>query len=332
MALLDRQYAGSEAWLERDLAAQAGTWQQLAILKRRALEEREMPATPEGLTRSERLLWYRQNQPEIELDNYRVSCSENYRQLQLLRGVRAVEETEEDRAERAMTRSEAKVWYRAGGIEAVQQEKEAATLAGTWQQFSLMTLGRREPRDPEQVPTRSERLHWFRSGGHMAVEARDQLCRDSSNWMQYKVTRDRQQFTDNLEDAVNTRWSQFKNKEELSDYLTMKRTESMEERESVRIMVRNKINKDTMTKTAYDLSRQPYAAEEVEEESRRKVEAGLSSEERILKLRGITEKMLSHQSDYAQSAKALAAAAYKEAAEEAKYSSSKKRVTTVVQG
>ena len=49
-----------------------------------------------------------------------------------------------------------------------------------------------------------------------------------------------------------------------------------------------------MTKTAYDLSRQPYAAEEVEEESRRKVEAGLSSEERILKLRGITEKMLSH--------------------------------------
>ena len=77
----------------------------------------------------------------------------------------------------------------------------------------------------------------------MAVEARDQLCRDSSNWMQYKVTRDRQQFTDNLEDAVNTRWSQFKNKEELSDYLAMKRTESMEERESVRIMVRNKINK-----------------------------------------------------------------------------------------
>ena len=38
-----------------------------------------------------------------------MSCSDNYRQLQLLRGVRAVEETEEDRAERAMTRSEAKV-------------------------------------------------------------------------------------------------------------------------------------------------------------------------------------------------------------------------------
>ena len=40
-------------------------------------------------------------------------------------------------------------------MEAVEQEKEAANLAGTWQQFSLMTRGRREPRDPEQVPTRS---------------------------------------------------------------------------------------------------------------------------------------------------------------------------------
>ena len=85
-----------------------------------------------------------------------------------------------------------------------------------------------------------------------------------------------------------------------------------------------------MTKVAYDLSRQPYAAEEVEEESRKKVElpviiiviiiiiiiiikveAGLSREERIAKLRGITEQMLSHKSDYAQSARALAAAAYK---------------------
>ena len=69
------------------------------------------------------------------------------------------------------------------------------------------------------------------------------MSRDSSNWMQYKLTRDRQQFADTLEDAVNTRWSQFSNKEELSDYLAMKRTESLEEREAVRIMVRNKINK-----------------------------------------------------------------------------------------
>ena len=38
-----------------------------------------------------------------------MSCSGNYRQLQLLRGVRGVEETEEERRERDMTRSEAQV-------------------------------------------------------------------------------------------------------------------------------------------------------------------------------------------------------------------------------
>ena len=69
------------------------------------------------------------------------------------------------------------------------------------------------------------------------------MARDSSNWQQYKLTRDRDSFAGDLEARVNTRWSQFSNKEELSDYLAMKRTESLEEREAVRIMVRNKINK-----------------------------------------------------------------------------------------
>ena len=43
------------------------------------------------------------------ISSYRASCSENYRQLQLLRGVRGVQETEEERRERDATRSEAKV-------------------------------------------------------------------------------------------------------------------------------------------------------------------------------------------------------------------------------
>ena len=68
MALIDREYAGCEAWLERDLAKQCGTWQQLSIMKRRAMEEREKPATCDGLTKSERLIWYRENQDKVELD------------------------------------------------------------------------------------------------------------------------------------------------------------------------------------------------------------------------------------------------------------------------
>ena len=68
MALLAPQYAGCEARLERELAAGCGTWQQLSIMKRRALEDREKPASCDGLTRSERLLWYRDNEEKVDLD------------------------------------------------------------------------------------------------------------------------------------------------------------------------------------------------------------------------------------------------------------------------
>jgi len=323
MALVDRQYAGSEAWLERDLVGQCSTWQQLSLLKKRAMEERERPVNCDGLTKSERLLWYRDNEDKVDLDNYRASCSSNYRQLQLLRGVRGVEETEEEKMERDMTRSEAVMWYRSGGVDKVEQEKEVANLCGTWKQFHLMTRGRGEERDPDQIPTKSERLFWYRMGGHEDIDARNQLARDSSNWMQYKLTRDRQVFADDLEMRVNTRWSQFKNKEEMSDYLSEKRTESMEEREAVRAMVRSKINKDTMTKTAYDINRQEEA------ESKKKMETSMSREERIEKLRQVTEQMLTHKSDYSQSARVLAMQAYKEAEEEARSSKQRRKVTIV---
>jgi len=323
MALVDRQYAGSEAWLERELVGQCSTWQQLSLLKKRAMEDRERPVNCDGLTKSERLLWYRDNEDKVDLDNYRASCSSNYRQLQLLRGVRGVEETEEEKMERDMTRSEAVMWYRSGGVDKVEQEKEVANLCGTWKQFHLMTRGRGEERDPDQIPTKSERLFWYRMGGHEDIDARNQLARDSSNWMQYKLTRDRQVFADDLEMRVNTRWSQFKNKEEMSDYLSEKRTESMEEREAVRAMVRSKINKDTMTKTAYDINRQEEA------ESKKKMETSMSREERIEKLRQVTEQMLTHKSDYSQSARVLAMQAYKEAEEEARSSKQRRKVTIV---
>lgn len=137
------------------------------------------------------------------------------------------------------------------------------------------------------------------------------MARDSSNWQQYKLTRDRDVFAGDLEARVNTKWSQFSNKEELSDYLAQKRTESMEERQAVRDLVRSKICKETVTKTAYDINRQPWDVTEIEEESSKKVEAALSREDRICQLRKITEDMLSHKSDYSQSARSLAMQAYK---------------------
>ena len=104
--------------------------------------------------------------------SYRASCSNNYKQLQIMRGVRAVEETEEERLGRDRTRSEALGWYRAGGHLAVEEEKEMANLCGSWKQFHLMTRGRAEPRDEDQPPTRSERLAWYRNGGSDLVDAR----------------------------------------------------------------------------------------------------------------------------------------------------------------
>ena len=65
--------------------------------------------------------------------------------------MRGVEETEEERAARPMTRGEAVNWYRSGGQHLVEQEAEVASLSGTWKQFHLMTRGRQEPRDEDQV-------------------------------------------------------------------------------------------------------------------------------------------------------------------------------------
>ena len=65
-----------------------------------------------------------------------------------------MEETEEERMERDMTRSEAVMWYRSGGVAQVEQEKEVANLCGTWKQFHLMTRGRGEERDSDQIPTK----------------------------------------------------------------------------------------------------------------------------------------------------------------------------------
>ena len=107
------------------------------------------------------------------------------------------------------------------------------------------------------------------------------------------------------------KWSNFSNKQELSDHLAQQRTESMEERQAVRERVRSKLCKETVTKTMYDISRQPLDVTELEEESTKKIEAGLSREERISQLRRVTEEMLSHKSDYSQSARNLAMQAYK---------------------
>ena len=179
-------------------------------------------------------------------------------------------------------------------------------LCGNWKQFHLMTRGRAEPRDEDQLPTRSERLCWYRNGGKALVDARDNMARDSSNYMQYKLTRDKNAFSANLEARMNTHYSQFKSKQELSDYFSEQRSESMEEREMIRTQVRNRISRDSVAKTMYEINRQPWELQELEEESSRRVQSGLSREERIEELRQTTESMLMHRTEYMQSTRELA--------------------------
>merc|ERR1712012_753858 len=244
MALVTKEAQALESRLEWDLAAKCSNYQQLLIMKKNQGNEQSIQnaASCAGMTPSERLIWYRANQPAVELDAERCAQSSNYRQLLLARGVRAIEETEEERAGRSATRSEALMWYRNGGREMMEEDAERLRNSGTWKQYHLMTRGRAEPRDPDQEITKSERLHWYRyGGGQQMVEDRAQLCRDSSTWMQYKLARDTRQHADNLTDSMNRHWSDFKSRAEVSDYITSIREESLKEREEVRAHVRSQV-------------------------------------------------------------------------------------------
>merc|ERR1712226_644455 len=93
MALVTREAQALESRLEWELASRCSNYQQLLILKKNQGNENgiQSAASCQGMTPSERLIWYRANQPAVELDAERCAQSSNYRQLLLARGVRAIE-------------------------------------------------------------------------------------------------------------------------------------------------------------------------------------------------------------------------------------------------
>merc|ERR1712212_1477550 len=151
------------------------------------------------------------------------------------------------------------------------------------------TRGRAEPRDPDQEITKSERLHWYRyGGGKQMVEDRAQLCRDSGNWQQYKLARDTRQHADSLTDSMNRHWSDFRSQ----------------------VMSRASVAKE-----CYEAHCQPWAEDQLEEESLKKASAELSAEERIEQLRKTTEEMITSRTEYVESTRSLAMRAMREDAE-----------------
>merc|ERR1711936_1561691 len=333
MALVTREAQALESRLERDLASRCSNYQQLLILKKNQGIEKgiQSAASCAGMTPSERLIWYRANQPAVELDAERCNQSSNYQQLMLARGVRAIEETEEERAERSTTRSEALMWYRTGGRQMMEEDAERLRNCGTWKQYHLMTRGRAEPRDPDQEITKSERLHWYRyGGGKQMVEDRAQLCRDSGNWMQYKLARDTREHAESLTDSMNRHWSDFRSREEVSDYIGSIREESFKEREEIRAHVRNQaMSRASVAKECYEAHCQPWSADQVEEESIKKASAELTAEERIEQLRKTTEEMITSRTEYVESTRSLARRAMREDAESVAASRSVRRTAIV---
>jgi len=213
----------------------------------------------------------------------------------------------------------------------MEEDAERLRNSGTWKQYHLMTRGRAEPRDPDQEITKSERLHWYRyGGGQQMVEDRAQLCRDSSTWMQYKLARDTRQHADNLTDSMNRHWSDFKSRAEVSDYITSLREESLKEREEVRAHVRSQVmSRASVAKECYEAHRQPWEAEQLEEESVKKASTELSAEERIEQLRRTTEEMLTSRTEYVVSTRSLALQAMREDAEEVAASRTVRRTAVV---
>merc|ERR1712210_332901 len=320
MALVSREAQALESRLEWDLASRCSNYQQLLILKKNQGNENgiQSAASCQGMTPSERLIWYRANQPAVELDAERCAQSSNYRQLLLARGVRAIEETEEERAARSATRSEALMWYRTGGREMMEEDSERLRNCGTWKQDHLMTRGRAEPRDADQEITKSERLHWYRyGGGKQMVEERAQLCRDSGNWQQYKLARDTRQHASSLTDSMNRHWSDFRSREEVSDYISSIREESLKEREEIRAHVRSQaMSRASVAKECYEAHCQPWAEEQVEEE-------------RIEQLRKTTEEMITSRTEYVESTRSLAMRAMREDAASVAASRSVRRTAVV---
>jgi len=333
MALVTREANCLETRVEYALAADCDNYQQLQMMKQKFGKEKVQPKTCEGLTRSERLLWYRNNQPAIQLDNERCAQASNYRQLEMARGVRSVVETQEEKENRLRTRSEALVWYRGGGREELEEDSAKLRNCSNWRQYHLMTRGRAEPRDPEQEATKSERLCWYRYGGGVnKVEATAQLCRESENWMQYKLSRDTRRHAEDLTDSINRHWSDFRSKEELSEHMMNMRQEGIQEREEIRAMVRSRIEKSGgMAKQCWEAHRQPYGVEQLQEEESIKVAREQTDEERIQALRKVTEEMLTARTEYVVSTRALALRAMKEDAEEVASARTVRRTATVVQ-
>lgn len=327
---------------DHELASMCGTWQQLYFLKKRRDMQKSGKAEEKDLgemTRSERKIWYRSNQDSVELERAQASQCSNYRQLLLMqgKGILEPEELEETKSSRIL-------WYRNGGKEQLDDERRIASQCANWQQYYLLTRGpsfRRQMEDEIEsediqqknainLPTKSQKVLWYRNGGEQMVDYERYMASNSENWLQYKLTRDAARHRYNLDTAVQTKYSDFKNKGEVSEYMTAQTTQGLAEREEIRTEHRSRMLRDSVTKEAYGYRVQPYVGIEVEEERKRSMMRKEKQEIMAESLRMITEEVMTSRTRYTESARELAMKAIREDEERIAASRTKRR-TMVVQ-
>merc|ERR1712183_394066 len=169
-----------------------------------------------------------------------------------------------------------------------------------------------------------------RTGGRQMMEEDAERLRNCGNWQQYKLARDTRQHADSLTDSMNRHWSDFRSKEEVSDYISSIREESLKERQEVRAHVRSQVmSRASVAKECYEAHCQPWAEDQLEEESLKKASVELSAEERIEQLRKTTEEMITSRTEYVESTRSLAMRAMREDAASVAASRSVRRTAVV---
>lgn len=103
---------------------------------------------------------------------------------------------------------------------------------------------------------------------------------------------------------MNSHWSNYKNKQELSEHMTQMRMETAQEREEVRAHVQRQAygGSSSVSKQCYEA----HMEAQWEEESVRQAAKAVSQEERVEELRRVTEEMLTSRNEYAESTRSLA--------------------------
>jgi len=253
-----------------------------------------MKLVPDNLTYTERLIWYKNNKPLLDMEQETVSYCSNYRQLEMARASqkRAAERGVEWLGQLpSFTPTQRLLFYRRN-LDLLEREKDVLSLVSNWKQF--------------------------------------QMARDT--WAN-EVTRKTTKSINSLEDIQETETMDSETSRKMQLWLqqTGRSFSHQEEDRQMREESRRREMRETVTKTAVDIHRMPYDWQELEGAAASYVASKVKVDELQEELNSITEAMMTAQASvtkYGLSAREMAARAYRE--DEESVAASRKMTRKVV--